>query len=142
MNCKNCGKELADGMEMCRECEELEGREEDITGTETKTEDKSETKGAVDFRNNNYQEISFVCIVMGILSWCYGFYKFLCYRRESTIQYDAMNAYVGSDAYNYIINGNYFIAFSVIGSTLLIIGVLLRLYTNLAKGGFFDIKKS
>ncbi len=34
------------------------------------------------------------------------------------------NAYVGGDAYNYIINGTYFTGYSVIGSAFLIGGIL------------------
>lgn len=46
---------------------------------------------------------------------------------NSKYSYTYENAYVGSDAYNYIINGTYFTGYSVIASASLLCGVLLFL---------------
>ena len=43
---------------------------------------------------------------------------------EYSIYEDDINAYVGGDAYNYIINGTYFTAYSIIGIGFLIISTI------------------
>lgn len=64
---------------------------------------------------------------------CLGFYKLFCYKSidEAIVQSQTVNAVVGGDAYNYIINTQtataYFVLaliFTIIGSTFLIIDKL------------------
>lgn len=61
-----------------------------------------------------------------------GFYKIYAYSYEEYGE-NNVNAYVGGDAYNYIINANYATAyfvlalvFTIIGSTLLICNVIQK----------------
>lgn len=51
------------------------------------------------------------------------------------------NAYVGGDAYNYIINGTYFTGYSVIASAFLVSGILLITCNVKAQGHFEGEKK-
>lgn len=51
-----------------------------------------------------------------------GFYKMWAYDNGEKYPYDIVNAYVGGDAYNYIINANYAIAYFVLALTLVLIG--------------------
>lgn len=60
-----------------------------------------------------------------------GFYKMLVYESSESYFATPKNAYVGGDAYNFIINSNFTIAFFVLatlfvilGSTFMIVGVL------------------
>jgi hypothetical protein len=59
-----------------------------------------------------------------------GFYKMLVYSNSDTYPYKSVNAYVGGDAYNYIINSNYAGAFF----TLALIFVLLGSTIAIIKG--------
>ncbi|WP_156936221.1 hypothetical protein [Clostridiisalibacter paucivorans] len=59
---------------------------------------------------------------------CYGFYKIFAYKNLDSILDSGTNAYVGGDAYNYIINSNYAtgyfvlaLLFTILGSTMLIL---------------------
>lgn len=57
-------------------------------------------------------------IIIGLVFICLGFYKKQAYHNpDSEYSYNKnyVNSYVGGDAYNYIINGTYFTAYSVIG---------------------------
>ena len=55
-----------------------------------------------------FSQISF--IVSGVMLYI-GFDKMLNYNSGEYYPYKYHNAYVGGDAYNYIINGNYSTAF-------------------------------
>ena len=69
--------------------------------------------------------LSAVLIVLSCLSFAKGFaLKNDYYRSES---YPSLNqyAYVGGDAYNYIINGTYFTGYSTIGSAAALGAVVL-----------------
>ncbi len=72
-----------------------------------------------------------VIMTSAIIPFIIGLYKLLAYNNGERYTEDAINAYVGGDAYNYIINGNYFTGFmvmalilAVIGSCLLITGTI------------------
>lgn len=64
---------------------------------------------------------SLLFYLAGFSSIAYGFYKMLVYENSDSIFRENVNAYVGGDAYNYIINSNYFVGFNVLGLTLIII---------------------
>lgn len=67
---------------------------------------------------------------------CIGFDKLLRYKNGDVYPYELHNAYVGGDAYNYIINGNYATAYFVLATlfVLLGIGVLVLAYLKQAYG--------
>lgn len=75
--------------------------------------------------------IGIILIIVAIILFCAGgiqikagFDKKDNYY-NSEISYSLnKNAYVGGDAYNYIINGNYFTGYLVFGSALLIMGMM------------------
>lgn len=63
-----------------------------------------------------------ICIIIGIVMVGMGFYKHLVYVNS---EYGSnVNAYVGGDAYNYIINGAYFTAYAVLGMGSFIIATI------------------
>ena len=63
-------------------------------------------------------------IIVGIILIGIGFYKHLAYENSEYSYRDEVNAYVGGDAYNYIINGTYFTAYSVLGVGSFIIATI------------------
>lgn len=65
-----------------------------------------------------------VFIVIGIIFLCMGFYKLLVYENPDSSYLDSVNAYVGGDAYNYIINATYFATYSILGMGSLIIATI------------------
>lgn len=77
---------------------------------------------------------SVIFIIIGVIMLGIGFFKIWFYenpssRYNSDYLYDdedSINAYVGGDAYNYIINGTYFTAFSVLGTGSILIAMISR----------------
>ena len=63
-------------------------------------------------------------IVLGLLILKTGFEKKDNYYNPEGSSLSSENAYVGGDAYNYIINGTYFTGYVVMGSSLLIISAI------------------
>lgn len=72
---------------------------------------------------NLLKESSIIVILASLVSFGMGFYKMFAYN--SGEYEDAVNSYVGGDAYNYIINGTYTTAYFVLGGSLLIAGFLM-----------------
>lgn len=79
---------------------------------------------------------SVIFIIIGVIMLGIGFCKIWFYenpgsRYEFDSLYDdddeeSINAYVGGDAYNFIINGTYFTAFSVLGTGSILIAMISR----------------
>lgn len=61
-------------------------------------------------------------ITSAIMIWS-GFNKMLVYDNGDYYPYEIHNAYVGGDAYNYIINGNYATGFFVLATLFVILGL-------------------
>lgn len=66
--------------------------------------------------------VAIISIILGVVCLYVGFDKVNNYYM-SDFGYST-NAYVGGDAYNYIINGTYFTAYAVMGMGCFIIAVL------------------
>lgn len=80
--------------------------------------------------------ISVTFFTGAIVALCMGFYKMYAYTNFDSGDYPALsegnvNSYVGGDAYNYIINGTYSIAFFVLFGALLIAGLLVEVLQKL-----------
>ncbi|WP_077329674.1 hypothetical protein [Virgibacillus siamensis] len=71
--------------------------------------------------------ISVIFVVM-------GFYKMFVYSNEEFGD-NNINAYVGGDAYNYIINSNYAAAYFLLAIIFTILGCTLLIYNVLQKRG-------
>ena len=70
---------------------------------------------------------SVIFIIVGVIFLCMGFYKKLAYTNpdnDYSVSDDYVNSYVGGDAYNYIINGTYFMAYAVMGMGSLVIATI------------------
>lgn len=65
--------------------------------------------------------LSVILLLLSIFCIGMGFDKMLRYRNsEKSYIYKSVNAYVGGDAYNYIINACYFAGYFSLGGCLLI----------------------
>lgn len=79
-------------------------------------------------RYAKFRVLSIISVLFGGIFWCIGFYKLLAYDSGEYEPYTTTNAYVGGDAYNFIINASYFTAFAVMGGTCFICGALFYCY--------------
>lgn len=68
--------------------------------------------------------ITAVCLILGIIFIGMGFHKRYVYESNEHSWSTPKNAYVGGDAYNYIINGTYFTGYSVIGMGCFIVSAI------------------
>lgn len=69
--------------------------------------------------------IGILAIVVSIFFFYQAYDKYANYYQSSLgLSSRDINVYVGGDAYNYIINGNYFTGFSVLGVGSLLLGML------------------
>lgn len=66
--------------------------------------------------------LALVCLVTGLVAIREGFDKKEHYYNNS---YSSVNAYVGGDAYNYIINAGYFAGYMALGGSLIITSAIL-----------------
>jgi uncharacterized membrane protein YvbJ len=125
--CTKCGKELDDSMVFCNECGSMAMNGEcdfPVGNINAQEKQKNDSKQA------NLNILALISAIVGVLFWFYGFYKYLSY--DSGEYNDPVNAYVGGDAYNFIINGTYFTAFSVIGGVF-ILGAFILYSVNYLK---------
>lgn len=116
INCGKCGKHIDSTDMFCNECgtKVVEDNKSLIVDS---NESNINTKTQEDNPTNLIVPIV-ISAIIGLLFWIRGFYFYLAY--ESGDYGDSVNAYVGGDAYNYIINGTYFTAFAVIGGVFIL----------------------
>ncbi len=68
--------------------------------------------------------VAAVCMIFAIISISTGFDKKNHYRNYDEYSWGSVNAYVGGDAYNYIINAGYFAGYMALGGCLIISSVI------------------
>ena len=145
MYCKNCGQELADGVQFCPACgaevkqvSAANGQEAisaaaanaNLQPEQTETTAAATKPAAKELSNWCYGAI--VSAILAFVTLCMGFNKLWRYDSGDEYGFDAVNAYVGGDAYNYIINGTHAIAYFVLTTmfVLLAIGLLILHYLS------------
>lgn len=67
-----------------------------------------------------------VCYGASLISLYKGFHKMLAYANSDSILDEPVNAYVGGDAYNYIINSNFTTAFFVLALIFAFAGFVIQ----------------
>lgn len=75
------------------------------------------------------QIISAILYVMTAFFIYKGFNKMFVYENYNDYFIESVNAYVGEDAYNYIINANYTTAYFVLAMGTAIIATMFLIYT-------------
>lgn len=119
IKCPECGKEIESTEGQCSEC----GYPISDQSSIKENEESSFIKSLQSVRNMLIV-FAVVCFVASIVF----FYKGYNVKNEyHNSEYSLLNrnAYVGGDAYNYIINGTYFTGYSVIASATLLSGMIL-----------------
>ena len=146
LKCKQCGKPLDDGEEQiyckCTTCgNTISGNLDYFVSLKTNLKlEKTLTDNNVTFPYNNktdsfnidlIRNIKNTLIVIALLFFIVSvIFSYKAYNVKNdyyNTEYSILNknAYVGGDAYNYIINGTYFIGYAVIASSAFISGVIL-----------------
>lgn len=67
--------------------------------------------------------LSGTSFIISIVALMYGFDKMFNYSNGEAPPYEYHNAYVGGDAYNYIINSNYATSFFVLATMFALMGI-------------------
>ena len=150
MICYNCGKDVVGGVRFCPFCgckQEPKGIMENEKVNENMVLETGETdystmgqdikivkKGDDSILEQAIKKTKNICvtfIVIGIFFLLLGFWKNIAYSNPEGDDWSynddemAINAYVGGDAYNYIINGTKFTANAVIGTGFLIMATVM-----------------
>ena len=84
-------------------------------------------------KSNVWKVLSGISFFVSLIFLYMGFDKIYSYDNGELYPYTYHNAYVGGDAYNYIINGNYATAFFVLTLTFAILGIGFCILAYLSK---------
>ena len=137
MYCKKCGEFVPDGSKVCPKCgqEILAERGEALKENDkmikkenlSSTTNSSETRTMSDEKNSKKISGWCWCAIASFLCGCFTFYKgidrLVNYDSGEHYPYETVNAYVGGDAYNYIINGTHATAFFVLTTMFVLAGI-------------------
>ena len=119
MYCKKCGAMIPNERSKCEKCgweapqDDQETvfspvEEQTLTVSEQNHSDKAKTKWSV------WCYLAIVSLCCGAFTFYKGLDKMFRYDSGDSYPHKYVNAYVGGDAYNYIINGTYATAFFVL----------------------------
>lgn len=81
-------------------------------------------------KKNIFRVLAGFFIIMSFYFFQQGFDKKDSYNNDENFSILNNNAYVGGDAYNFIINGTYFTGYLVIGSAMMISGMISLLISE------------
>ena len=123
--CPNCGKMIYGQVDKCPDC-----------GCDLKNlnQTTSNYPPNLPYTPKSSSGTRTLCIIIGIVTLCCGIYfmykGFDVKNNYTNIDDYSLyeNAYVGGDAYNYIINGTYFIGYMVLSIGFYLIGLILILF--------------
>ncbi len=88
-------------------------------------------------KSSGFKIAGWLLIILALVCVCLGFYKMKVYESGDYSWSDPKNAYVGGDAYNYIINGNY-----ATGYFVLSMGTLVSSVVCFATDGILSAQKA
>lgn len=128
VKCPECGLEINDSLECCSACGYPISKQ--IMKTETLI--RKERRGEFKIMRSVIALLALLCFCISGIFFSKGYNVKNEYYNSEEYPILNENAYVGGDAYNYIINGTYFTGYSVIASAALICGVMLTCsYVNI-----------
>ena len=115
VKCPQCNNEISDTVEKCPHC-----------GNTISHNVLPVSTPAPSVQNNIPKFLTIAALILAIIGTCFlikGFHVKNVYKNYSSSDYyydydDNVNAYVGGDAYNYIINGTYFAGFMALTGTM------------------------
>ena len=108
MKCNNCGKELNENDEVCPASE-----------------------GGINKRSDSFKVKAWIAYALALLCTGVGFYKMYYYNNPEYSFMDSVNAYVGGDAYNFIINSNYAAAWFTLAVAMVVLGSALLICSEI-----------
>ena len=138
MYCKKCGGELDDNL-LCSKCGfqnsiEIEANDNIYTPKQpgVKLEPILSTEHITRKKNKMWAILSGIMFGISIIPFYKGYDKMTNYYSSDSYSILNKNAYVGGDAYNYIINAGYATAFFVlaVGFALVGVGFLIVYYLS------------
>lgn len=113
MYCRKCGTKIPEGIIVCENCgyfnKSIENN--DLIQLGNQTGQSVQERSATTPEFTVWSWMSLTSMFCGVFTLYKGIDKMTNY---SSSDYDSINAYVGGDAYNYIINGTYSTAFFVL----------------------------
>lgn len=137
MYCKKCGAMIPSGQSKCEKCgwevpqsnqETVSSpiEEQALTVPEQNTQKTEKTKWSV------WGYLAIVSLCCGAFTFYKGLDKMFRYDSGDSYPHKYVNAYVGGDAYNYIINGTYATAFFVLTAMFVLaaIGLVVVHYVS------------
>ena len=137
MYCKKCGAMIPSGQSKCEKCgwevpqsnqETVSSpiEEQALTVPEQNTQKTEKTKWSV------WGHLAIVSLCCGAFTFYKGLDKMFRYDSGDSYPHKYVNAYVGGDAYNYIINGTYATAFFVLTAMFVLaaIGLVVVHYVS------------
>lgn len=131
VKCEKCGENISETMGFCPACGEVVVNNKsagDVSNHELK---KTNVEFAYTEKIKGWILAAFCFFLMSIIMIGMGIYKYVAY---SNPEYgETTNAYVGGDAYNYIINANYTTGFYVLATMFALIGIGCIIIYYLAK---------
>ena len=86
-----------------------------------------------DYKSKTFRVLSVICFIASAVFFSVGFDKMHNYVNSDSYFIESHNAYVGGDAYNYIINGTYSTSYFVLGVGWLLVGcfmILIYIHAN------------
>ncbi len=166
MYCKNCGKQIPDGIAVCMYCGTVNIRRDaemrpagpemaagsgmtqagtgpaagpgmtpggtaSAAGPGTADPGTSQNgSGPQDVPDGRWNITAVCCLAAAAVFFCMGLYKMCFYDQNHMI-----NAYVGGDAYNYIINASYVTACWVLSGALMVCAACCKIIDTLKNRG-------
>lgn len=133
MFCKKCGTEITDEMQQCPNCGFEILLTEATTETDPNSTDSSEVTTAANLKLSVWCWSSIISFICGCFTFYKGIDKLVRYNSGEYYPFEAANAYVGGDAYNYIINGTHATAFFVLTAMFILAAVGLLIVHYISK---------
>ena len=128
MYCKICGTEISDDKGVCLKCNT------DVVKTnDTPFNEKNYYEENSSSKLSTWFWLSIVSLICACFTFCKGIDKMIHYDSGDYYPYKSVNAYVGGDAYNYIINGTYATSFFVLTTMFVIAGIGFLIVHYLSK---------
>ena len=137
MHCPKCGQEFIDGEKICSNCgfdsstidlgyQKLQA---ESTISNVEISQNGSRKNHIAMKRASYCcfVIVAILVIVGGIFFNKGFDKKNNYYSSTTYTDLNQNAYVGGDAYNYIINSEYFVGYITIGSAAFVCGTIFAM---------------
>lgn len=136
MYCKKCGTVIPAGNLKCDNCgwevpSQNPNQSESLRDSSVALQ-APVLKKTAKIKLSVWLKLAIASLCCGFFTFCEGLNKMFRYDSGDLYPHNYVNAYVGGDAYNYIINGNYATAFFVLTTMFVLtaVGLVIIHYTS------------